>query len=370
MCINKKRIAILDTSVAPTGAFNSALVLYDSLKLQYPIVIFVPNDSVILEQEHSCYSFGSYSYPRVKKNLKSVLTYLPMSLYAAYKLSKQLKGYDLVILNDFNNLTGYLLKIFRPSMKIITFFRLITSKAPRLLTLVYLSLCRLFSNRNVAISKSVAKELTSLKNLRLIYNSLPCDINHSISFFSKKDNSQLKMVYIGNYMPGKGQKEALEAFLQIKNTNATLSFYGGDMGLRKNKDFKDSLVKLAGDKLDRTVFFNGFMEKPYVELLGYNVLLNFSRSESFSRTCLEGSFSKLAVIATKCGGPEEIVEDKVTGLLVDVGDITKMKESMQIFIDDPDLAKQYGINGNSRVNKLFSYSVFSENVHKLILSLH
>ena len=82
--------------------------------------------------------------------------------------------------------------------------------------------------------------------------------------------------------------------------------------------------------------------------------LNCSESESFSITCLDGSAAGLPVIATKCGGPEEIVVDGKTGFLVPVGDSKAVAERIAWLIDRPEKAAAMGLAGRARVAERFS----------------
>ena len=86
--------------------------------------------------------------------------------------------------------------------------------------------------------------------------------------------------------------------------------------------------------------------------------LNFSNSESFSLTCLEASAHGLAVIATRCGGPEEIIEDGVTGFLVPVGDIEAMAARMADVLCNPEMAAAMGEAGRQMVGQRFSIAQF------------
>jgi glycosyltransferase involved in cell wall biosynthesis len=82
--------------------------------------------------------------------------------------------------------------------------------------------------------------------------------------------------------------------------------------------------------------------------------LNCSESESFSITCLDGSAAGLPVVATRCGGPEEIVEDGKTGFLVPVGDGKAVGERLAWLLDHPKEAAEMGRAGRLLVAERFS----------------
>ena len=60
------------------------------------------------------------------------------------------------------------------------------------------------------------------------------------------------------------------------------------------------------------------------------------------------------MIATRCGGPEEIIEEGRTGLLVPVGDVAAMAVRMVWLLDHPADAEAMGAAGRTRVAERFA----------------
>lgn len=132
------------------------------------------------------------------------------------------------------------------------------------------------------------------------------------------------LIFIGNYIEGKGQDDAIAAFAAVANQfpDLELHFHGSDMGLDKNRAYRRRLEDAVSRYgLEARVHFGGFIEDTASVLRGAYASLNFSHSETFSMTVLEAAHAGLPVIATRSGGPAEIVEDGVTGFLVPVGDV-------------------------------------------------
>jgi glycosyltransferase involved in cell wall biosynthesis len=208
----------------------------------------------------------------------------------------------------------------------------------------------------IAVSRHIQSCLPGAMKTSLLYDALdrpalPC----------KPPAGRRRMVFIGNYIQGKGQNDAIEAFalLAAEYPDLDLEFHGGDMGLAKNRAWRDGLIIRAAELgLAQRVSFGEFAEDPRSKLLGGYMALNFSTSESFSMTVLEASAAGLPVIATRSGGPAEIIEDGVTGLLVPVGDRREMAAAMRLLADDPVRAVAMGAAGRARVERLFSMPVF------------
>jgi glycosyltransferase involved in cell wall biosynthesis len=143
-----------------------------------------------------------------------------------------------------------------------------------------------------------------------------------------------------------------------------LRFVGGDMGLDKNKVFKKYLIdeasRLGIHNQVEWLDFSSNLDKHFLEC---SFVLVFSESESFSMICLEAMNAARAVIATRCGGPEEIIDHEKNGILVGVGNHREMASSIERLINDRDLVCRWGEEAKKSVFKKFS---FPNTVYKLI----
>lgn len=96
-----------------------------------------------------------------------------------------------------------------------------------------------------------------------------------------------------------------------------------------------------------------------------------SLAEGISNTILESMATSLAVIATDVGGNSELVKDNVTGYIVPVNDIEKLTETMEYYLDNPDLACTQGQSGRKRIEDGFSLKSMInhyENVYQKVLN--
>ncbi len=127
------------------------------------------------------------------------------------------------------------------------------------------------------------------------------------------------------------------------------------MGLAKNRQFRERLLLAAasGPAPDR-IEFHGYSNDIAPEYAQAYAALNFSESESFSNTCFDASAAGLPVIATRCGGPEEIIDDGHTGFLVPVGDVAAMADRMAWLLDHPEQAQTMGEAGRALIGDRFS----------------
>jgi len=105
--------------------------------------------------------------------------------------------------------------------------------------------------------------------------------------------------------------------------------------------------------LARRVTWLGWIDDMREQYRGADILVSSSRQEPFGRSLIEAMDSRLPVVATRAGGPEEIVKDGVTGLLVPTDDPGALAEALLKLLDDSPLAARMGYHGQQRVRTLF-----------------
>src|SRR5262249_38619380 len=94
--------------------------------------------------------------------------------------------------------------------------------------------------------------------------------------------------------------------------------------------------------------------------------LNFSVSESFSMTVLEASAKGVPVIATRSGGPAEIIEDGISGILVPVDDVASMAAAIRLLVCNRDYRSSIGRAAAERVRGTFSLDGFCRQLREVM----
>jgi glycosyltransferase involved in cell wall biosynthesis len=126
------------------------------------------------------------------------------------------------------------------------------------------------------------------------------------------------------------------------------------MGLEKNRKYRNDLIEMA-KSLDivELIEWSDFVEDVEFEYKAADVVLNFSESESFSITCLEAQFFGRPLVATDCGGPAEIIENHVTGILVPNRGVDEMSEAMRMLAQDEKLRSRLAEAARNIVREKF-----------------
>ena len=146
-----------------------------------------------------------------------------------------------------------------------------------------------------------------------------------------------RIVAIGNVRRPKNYPLLLRAFAEVRRTHphATLEIAGQASGDALDAELTAVMTDLA---LERSVTLHGFVANPAPLLQGARCFVSSSTKEGFSLATIEAMLSGVPVVATRSGGPEEILTDNVTGLLVPVSDVEALATGMRRLLDDRALA--------------------------------
>jgi phosphatidylinositol alpha-1,6-mannosyltransferase len=91
-----------------------------------------------------------------------------------------------------------------------------------------------------------------------------------------------------------------------------------------------------------------------------------SRGEGFGLVYLEAMAFGKPVIGGAHGGAPEVIQDGVTGYLVQHGDAIQLATCIETILSDPALARSMGERGRERVANEFRFSVFAKSLKKIL----
>lgn len=95
------------------------------------------------------------------------------------------------------------------------------------------------------------------------------------------------------------------------------------------------------------------------------LVLASSQPEPFGLVVVEGMATGRPVIATAHGGPCELIEDGVTGVLVPPGDADALAAAIRTLVADRDRARAMGIAGRLRAESHYSSQAYIAGVHRV-----
>lgn len=174
---------------------------------------------------------------------------------------------------------------------------------------------------------------------------------------SPLNNNQI--ISIGRLEPVKDFYTLILVFsvLSKKYPNLKLKIVGD--GSEKNK-----LIDLVeNNSLQDKITFTGRLNEEEIkeELLKSDIFILTSKSESFSLVLCEAMNYGVPCVAFDVDvGPREIIEDGITGFLIENRNINMMIEKISLLLDDINLRKNMSINQMKSVQKYYSNNIINK----------
>ncbi len=189
------------------------------------------------------------------------------------------------------------------------------------------------------VKESVVKEYGISENqVPMVYNGI--DLKKCMP---KKDYCSKRKVtnilHIGRFSEQKNHIGLIESFklLHDKAPNTVLKLIGtGEL----EKNVKDIVAEL---NLNDCVEFLGLQSNVYSHLNNADIFVLPSLWEGMPMTLIEAMGTGLPIVATGVGGVPDMIENNVTGLLVDI-DKEQIAEALLKLINDGNLRQKLGNN--------------------------
>lgn len=108
------------------------------------------------------------------------------------------------------------------------------------------------------------------------------------------------------------------------------------------------------------VVFAGFRDDMPGVYASLDVLVQPSYREGMPMTILEAMAAGVPVVATRVGAAADVIEDGVTGMLVDAGDVPALTRAVRCLIDDPTRRAGMGAAARDAVATRFSVDAMAQ----------
>lgn len=319
MSVPFQQILLIDNSLYLTGALRSILNYATALKDQCRFVFVLPqNSKAVAIVEASGFKVYTLPFLEVSKSLKSIF-YLPRLNKNANALLRIIKAeqINIVHVNDVYNMLGCMIKRKQPSIPVVYHVRLLASSYIRQLYPYFAKMVKRYADKIICVSEAVQKDIGESKKSSVVYDAIQIKENLPL-WNGLQDAQQAKILYLANFVNGKGQQYAVQAFKEVLQhfPGTTLHFAGG-MHHSSDELFRQSLQQQAVDLgIEKQVFFEGPTSNVEATMKAHDILLNLSESESFSMVSLEALVYGVPLVVSDCGGPREITDNGQYGLLV------------------------------------------------------
>lgn len=229
------------------------------------------------------------------------------------------------------------------------------------------------NNRVVFVSDSLRSffldlGLRSSGNLRIIPNGIDCERfrpgrNNNLKRELGLPEGAILAGAVGNIRPPKGYENLLLACGEVRKQRD--DFFLAIAGDPKEPLNSELLQLRSLLDLEDVVFFLGFRADIPALLQSLDLFLLSSTDEGFSLATIQAMATELPVVATTCGGPEEIIENGVSGMLVPAKDPGAFAAVTLEVLTSPSLRASLGSTARSRVEREFSLTAMVDRYEAL-----
>lgn len=179
------------------------------------------------------------------------------------------------------------------------------------------------------------------------------------------------LLTVGRLTQRKGQAQVLKSLPELINQFPDLMYVIAGEG-EASKSLKELTITL---KLEKHVIFTGSVSGVEHRALYYicDLFILANRElkqdvEGFGMVFIEANAAGKPVIGGRSGGAIEAIDHDKTGFLIDTENISEIKDSVQHLLEDPDLRKRLGENGQQWAKHFLWEKQFSK-ISKLLHQL-
>ena len=404
--MNLKNILYIESNLDGTvgGSHHSLffLVKYINRNRYQPIVLFYQENMMVPDFKNICevYFFKQNHVFTIEKDFPGLykminrgnyikkpfllyqkahnllFCYIP-NLINIYRFIKK-HGIDLIHVNNYPSLTDWLIISKLLNVKIVSHLRgfYYISKFEKILVKFY---DKVISTSNW-VTYQMKEQNISCKNVVLIHNGIDVDAVKIDTDLSENILTELNITdkspvigVIGNIRKWKGQHVAIEAMKLLidKYKNIRCIIVGSISNSPNDTEYLKYLNELILKyNLEKYVLFTGFRKDIYNIINSLDIIVHTSiLPEPFGRVLLEGMILRKPVIATNQGGPLEIIEDGVSGLLVPPENPKLLSDKISFLVENKHISKTMGENARRRIEEKFSIERNVKEIEDVYLNL-
>jgi glycosyltransferase involved in cell wall biosynthesis len=220
------------------------------------------------------------------------------------------------------------------------------------------------ADKILSTSQVMAKEICKYTNKKAEVTPFGIELNY-FKPDMLKEKSKIIIGTIKSLEEKYGLEYLLKAFSIIKENHPQLPLKllivgGGSMEVQLKKTAVDL-------NIDKDTIFTGKISYDkivkYHNKLSISVFPSISSGESFGVSVIEASACEKPVVVSNVGGLPEVVEENVTGIIVEPKNPQKLANAIEKLLLNEDLRISMGKEGRKRVKKLYN---FENNLNDMI----
>ena len=200
------------------------------------------------------------------------------------------------------------------------------------------------------------------KKIKVIYNGIDLDFIDKVSptaIHRKMDipESAPLISAVGRIEPKKGFHILVHVAEILKKTFPSLRILiVGSIFEKRDQVYLDSLlVEIAEKGLSNNIIFTGFRTDVLEIMKACAMVVHPALCpDSLPRTIIEAAGLKKTIVASRVGGIPEIIQDGVSGILIESGNADALAEAVRTLLMQPDTARRLGVAAREKIVSCFT----------------
>ncbi len=236
--------------------------------------------------------------------------------------------------------------------------------------------------RVIAVSQAVARELRSQRivedgKIATVPNGI--DVDRFVRACAEFDRAQFLrrmrlpddcalVGSVGELRALKRHDDFIRASARVAGEFPQAHFVLAGVDASDSGDLRRQLGKLVGELgLSDRFHFLGWVDDAEALLCAMDVFVSASETESFGLAIVEAMAAGTAVVATRTEGAQEVIDDQKTGMLVPVGNVEAIAESVTGLLKNPEKRRELGARARDEASARFSLKRMVDEIERIYL---
>lgn len=327
--MGKMKVLILSTNADASGAPNHVLSLVQELNQKIQFFVIFGEDGPAVKKVKEV-GVETAIIPEMRSRIS-----VRADLIAFVKVRSMIKSFSPRIVHCHSTKAGMLGRIAAASLGIASIYtvhgwgwRGLSALSRVIVYTIELVLRFTPRSKYIFVSRSVEREGQSLLFIKqpkgvTVYNGLS-----SFPATPEPDSKSLRILMPARVAKAKDHETLVRAF-ELLDLDAQLTLCGGDTD---TNEFRSLVAKWAPTKNHRITLLGERLDVP--DLLNHtNIFALISNFEALPISIIEAMRAKRAIVATDVGGVSELVQDKVSGLLVNKNSVDSVSRALATLAD-------------------------------------
>ncbi|NMH86337.1 glycosyltransferase family 4 protein [Flavivirga algicola] len=229
-------------------------------------------------------------------------------------------------------------------------------KSPKLSKIIFNS-----AYKNIAPSKYIQSSFEGLGygNIVCIPNSI--ELNNYV--FQERSFDKIKLLWVRSFSKIYNPLLAIKLLKGLKDINisAELCMVGPD-----NDGSMQEAIDYANKQEVEVTFTGKLSKQEWIELSkDYNIFINTTNFDNMPVSVMEAMALGLPIVSTNVGGMPFLIEDNLTGILVEPDSVEELIKAVQGLLNSPKKSNIMAVNARKKAEQL-DWNIIKEQWYKVL----